>query len=1246
MTAASEPVGLPELAALVAELEPLSRRERGPRVRALLPAVFALAARERAEWVDTLVDHGMLTRAEVDRAKRTAREAAVETPGTVLDFPRSGAVPSRRVPMSTGTWAYSAGGDGEPARGVYLAVDDGWQPVAPLPYVWERLIRRDGDDRRASVHLRLAMAPPGSEGAEVAIVDREELRTGEWADKLDVPLGADDKVTRATATAIRLEGHGAAVTVQELTPRWADGRLELPPTDVGPRGYGETAGTEDDARRVWREVGSIVGRSPRLALIAGFGLAGPFVAPLRLDSAVVLAVGESSRGKTTALALAASLFGDPAHVVETWNTTSVALTSALGDLGCLPLCVDELGASGLGPAALEALMFRITEGAVRSTGKRTGGRRKSAPWRGIFLSTGNDSILGRVTNEGTAARVVELSTPIVTDPDDAERVKLLTRGDVDQAGVYGWPLRWLQAEPDAVDQVRAEVAAAGVALGMPAGGVERRIARHLTLGIAGAAVLARLIGAPEVHAAALQGARDALDDLSAELRERGVGPADRLLAAVRQALASRPAAFPDVEDQRRTLRQLAGELPTLERPVLPREVEGVRKDDRSVSVFVSRLGPIALAAGIEDTSPGLRQLNKRGRLIAESDSESRLRDKVRLGAAGRVPCYTIRLDDDDPATDPGETTPGRTAPVDGPEPTVDASGPPAGADLPAGPAEGDRDAQGRPVRGPAAACVRCGQPTPYRAGGLPRHLLGLCQPAELAAAVPVDQVAEEVTPAAVSPAPMQKVLGIPRAKQTGRGGVRADDPDPFAVVDAGPDGQAVAVLPDGRRVPGGRLEHFGDVARLGLELGLEHVVHRPSLSSRPLDYRQPGQVVLTAGALAALGAPELWAEGHRSVTAAIDAGWSVRAIDRAERVDRHLYVGREDARVLVWSAPLDGESVDGLGFSVQDAGQLAAELEAFRAATGTAYRLTPGITAEDMARSLTRWDKAVDREPHGELPEEVRGARPADVRWSRELDDQERGRRYVHSLDTQWMHAAPLESVPCGLGRLERYDRPAFDARRTGWWLASIMSDIALLPDPWHPELAGGARAGLGTPDGQAPERWYPTALIELAVQRGYQVEPSAAWLYARSRRYLRPMAERLREARRELEAQTTSGRTAATPGAKLVKELGRILPDRLAYFSAGNSESTNRPLYRPNWGHEIVGRAHAQFARTLFSSAESGLIPFRVEKDAVYFASDNPDPIAVGNSAGLTVDPNRYGKWRVAGSCDMSEWLEGDDGA
>lgn len=549
------------------------------------------------------------------------------------DDDQSSPAPQWSIATSSGTWAYSTGADGEPPRGVYRGGNAGWQHVGPLPHVLERLTARDGHTRRSGMSYRIAMSPL-AEADDVAIVNDDELKSGAWADKLDVATSADTKVVAATATAIRDTARRHA-EVREIVPRWSAGQLEMPPTDVGPAGYGQMQAEEGTAQRTWQHLITLAAQTPKLALVLGAGLGALYVRPLERQSFVLLATGGARRGKTTALACAAALYGDPHHLVQPWNLSPIGLTQELGGLATLPSFRDELAAAGIRGRDLEKLVFQVTEGAQRTIGSRDGrSPRTSASWHGVLFATSNDTILGEVSNEGTAARVVEVPTPITHTAADAKELTRLAR----QA--YGWPLHWLRQDPD-IEQFAELTEQAGQALALPEGGVPETIGEHLTLAVAGARKLEQLTGGSGIYEATVNAGRALLDEMVAELEERGSTAGERLKAALREASSTRPTAFPTRPDYRASLE---GAVPN----TVAREVEGWDVSEETtvtgdLAVTSKALRQIAVDAEIHNLLPALRELRDEGCLVGDSDGKSRYQQSLRLTTAKKTKAYVFRF---------------------------------------------------------------------------------------------------------------------------------------------------------------------------------------------------------------------------------------------------------------------------------------------------------------------------------------------------------------------------------------------------------------------------------------------------------------------------------------------------------------------------------------------------------------------------------------------------------------------------
>ncbi|NXY98213.1 DUF927 domain-containing protein, partial [Streptomyces sp. BR123] len=633
--------------------------------------------------------------------------------------------PANPIAMSTGQWRYSLGdGSDEFDRGVYRLTTirdpesgervEVWEFSSVLPYVLEQLVVRDGAARRARHDLRLTMSL--DEGAEIAKCTPDQVKTGEWAQMLNVPLSADDKVQKAVQTAI----NEIAVTYapeQEAVPRWVnDDTLVVPSGDVAPPGYFVEILSEGRARTNWQKLLTLAAEegNERLALMIGAALGGIYLSPLERQGFWVLAVGGARQGKTTGMDAAAAIFGNPKYVVTGWSVSPIGLLESLAALGIITAFRDELGASGLTGPKLEQTIFTTTDGAKRTIGLRGGGSRTTAGWESVLFATGNVSVTGRITNEGIAARVVEIPTPIVKDGQTAKRVKQLSYR------AYGWPLRWLLTDLR-LNDFRAAVAQAEDELGCGQDGVTSTLGEHLALAVAGAGRLEEMLEVTGLRDAALRAAQERLGTLTMELEERGGTPADRLLAAVVQAVSSRPGAFPDLDLYKRHLQ--GGE----DAPMLAaRELEGFFLTPQQVAVFTNQIKNIATAANIEDALLGLRDLRDDGRLIANN----RLRNKVRTGRT-TVDTYTFVLptgDDTDEDPTPGTDGGGGEGPEDdsgtpqgdGPVQETLADEPDASTDPQTGPAPtAHAEEEETPMAVqmddvPSGTCVRCGHNTTHQ----------------------------------------------------------------------------------------------------------------------------------------------------------------------------------------------------------------------------------------------------------------------------------------------------------------------------------------------------------------------------------------------------------------------------------------------------------------------------------------------------------------------------------------------------
>lgn len=136
----------------------------------------------------------------------------------------------------------------------------------------------------------------------------------------------------------------------------------------------------------WRErVGELCIGNTRLAFAVACAFAGPLLRPAGMESGGFHYRGDSSSGKTTALKLAASVYGGAGYL-QRWRSTDNALEATAAQHSDCLLILDELAQIDPKTAGECAYMLANEQGKARAT--RTGTPRARQAWRLLFLSAG------------------------------------------------------------------------------------------------------------------------------------------------------------------------------------------------------------------------------------------------------------------------------------------------------------------------------------------------------------------------------------------------------------------------------------------------------------------------------------------------------------------------------------------------------------------------------------------------------------------------------------------------------------------------------------------------------------------------------------------------------------------------------------------------------------------------------------------------------------------------------------------
>lgn len=169
------------------------------------------------------------------------------------------------------------------------------------------------------------------------------------------------------------------------------------------------AGTLDG----WRStVAALAEGNSRLVFALSVAFAGALADMVGEDSGGFHLRGGSSSGKTTALKVAASVWGDPHAYPRLWRATANGLEglAALHNDGLLIL--DEL--SQMDPKEAGEAAYLLANGQGKARASRNGTARLAARWRLLFLSAGEESLtalmarVGKKANAGQEIRLADI----------------------------------------------------------------------------------------------------------------------------------------------------------------------------------------------------------------------------------------------------------------------------------------------------------------------------------------------------------------------------------------------------------------------------------------------------------------------------------------------------------------------------------------------------------------------------------------------------------------------------------------------------------------------------------------------------------------------------------------------------------------------------------------------------------------------------------------------------------------------
>ncbi|MFF4821287.1 DUF927 domain-containing protein [Kitasatospora sp. NPDC001309] len=1075
------------------------------------------------------------------------------------------------------------------------------------------------------------------------IITEDELDRGTWAAKVGQGRPSSSDAKQAFATIMRMDAEEAPEVMAR--PHYSEtGDLILPDAEAQSFGYRVTAGTEEDARLTWDEIGAYAILDPKAALTLGAMFLGPAYHSLDVHAHILNLVGAGQQGKSTMLTVACALLGDISprrqQIMGTWNSSKQGITQGMRARGFLPFGLDEHSTSGRKVQEAGREFSQMVGGAVRQMGTADGGPREiDGFWWSILLSTSNQWLRWQGQTEDLASRLYEIEGPFFPhawvnsagDPAEpgsgaaehvSKRLKRLARG----AG--GWPLEWAvrggvfkAGNLRALKTAHLELCAKHSPRG---GGIADTIAEIHMAWVVGALLLEKVLDVPGLGAAAERAAVELLGGAVTQAAEANLPEGERLWLAL-DSFRIEASAFPVMDKVRVTAEEGF------------RALRGfIDPEAGEWWVNLPTVQQAAKAAEVDNLSAALRHLDSLGVHIRGTGKNAQRKLPQSLRAAGlgeRMHCFnTVRAAEVFASDDESDGTPGR----------------PGATQFPSGATpQGD---PGATQVAPGNVPLTCGGATGATGATLLELELtytGGATPGEDAEA-PADDVVASRRHDVTYPEPEERVTDPGWSRLTawaggigvlGDGELHLPNRAPVAVPLPG----SVDDVPELMAAYGLRTLYLHASALDVLGLPADRAARAALATAQEEEADADGQPVEPRDRRRRIVGPqepvphEWITPGADSVVEEVLPGglvaWAVLKLRDGERLN--LAVPAYESRIRT------GADLGGLG-GAPDAATLLDTLMVFTLSTvhgasdrAIPYFKNPNKTAVAFAEAgrIAEEEVLCEAIRHGEVPPALRGVVPTIVNtgWSRMPTEEERGRTTVHKFDKSAAWLGSYSGVRLGIGEPEHaVHGRSFDKMHPGYWRVAEIPGRGseLLPDL---QIAEAEEGGY----------WLRTPGLELLteVYPGWEPRVIEAWWWPRQKRALNAMYTKLYASRLHILRAVEEGR----PGGVWAKHVNGTLyksfrgyldrRDPQRDFETGDLYSGD-VFWRPDWAQHLLDLAVANTYRNLLKFSAAGHQPMSLYVDAITLASNETDPM-LAKPGPMEIKPIGGG-WSVEGSSPM----------
>ena len=156
-----------------------------------------------------------------------------------------------------------------------------------------------------------------------------------------------------------------------------------------------------------------------LVLAVSSAFTGQLLEPLGRHGAGIHFKGKSSKGKSTAVFLACSVWGNPESYYHTWRNTSNALEQTAFTHNDGLLVLDEIGEIP-NPKDLGNIVYMLINGSGKGRMTKSLTVRETARWRLVFLSSGEKTLSELMSEAGQQAKLGQEIRLINIDIDQSE----------------------------------------------------------------------------------------------------------------------------------------------------------------------------------------------------------------------------------------------------------------------------------------------------------------------------------------------------------------------------------------------------------------------------------------------------------------------------------------------------------------------------------------------------------------------------------------------------------------------------------------------------------------------------------------------------------------------------------------------------------------------------------------------------------------------------------------------------------